>query len=317
MRTRTTRGEWLALDTGVYGHRAAPPSWERSVAAAVLAEPWAAASHRSAAVLHKLPGFRPGRPEITVRPGANARGRLAVVHRGIDVRTTTVLGIPTVTVEQAFVDLAQTVSELRLRTALAAAADRSPRVLDGVRDRYCALAPRGGRDLRPLRAVLLRFGAGDATDRTALEAQLAALLQALPVPVVDWEAPFPGRRPGTARVDALDTAPGASSSKPTGGPGTPASTTSSRTGDAMPRRPLRASSRCASPGTSSPRTSDGSAASCWRPGPGVGPRLRAWRALIGPAMPPTRRRPEVGGISRPIRATHAPNPGCACDRAPS
>ena len=235
--------------------------------AAVLAEPWAAASHRSAAVLHKLPGFRPGRPEITVRPGANARGRLAIIHRGVDVRTTTVRGIPTVTVEQTFVDLAQIVE----RASAADCTRRCERTGDLASSMQCETGT--ARWLLEVVATCdlcgpccSRFGAGDATDRTALEAELAALLQALAGPGRRLGGAVPWPSSGYGNASTRSSAPGASSSRPTGGPGTPASRTSSATGDAMPRRPLRASSPCGSPGTSSPRTSDGSAASCWRPG---------------------------------------------------
>jgi len=203
IRIRSSSGEWIWLDTAVYGHVAAKPTWERSVMAAVLAEPWAVASHRSAAVLHGLDGFRPGRPEITVRPGANARGRLSITHRGVDVRTTVVQGIPTVDIPQTFVDLAQVVSGAKLGSALADRADRTPRILDAVRDRYCELAPKGGRDLRPLRAVLQRFGAGDLPEASELEARMASVLAAAEIPIIEWQAPFPGRRPGAQRVDGL------------------------------------------------------------------------------------------------------------------
>jgi hypothetical protein len=200
---RVRTGQWIVLDNGVYGHVSAPATWERSVMAAILAEPWAVASHRSAAVLHHLVGVRPGRPEITVRPGANARGRLAIVHRGVDVRSTAIRGIPTVTVEQTFVDLAQVVSETRLRLALAARAEAAPAVLDAVRDRYCQLMPKGGRNLRKLRSVLTRFGAGELPERSALETRLAAVLDLPTIPPIEWEAAFPGRRPGLQRVDGV------------------------------------------------------------------------------------------------------------------
>jgi very-short-patch-repair endonuclease len=203
VRTRLANGSWVSLDNGVYGHVAAPPTWERSVMAAILAEPWAAASHRCGAVLHELPGFRRGRPEITVPAGANARGRLAIVHRGVDVPTTTVRGIPVVRKEQVVVDLAQVVSEQRLRTAVAGLADRDGRALDAVRDRYCALAPKGGRDLRPLRAVLERFGSGEPAEPSELELRLRTALRGALLQDARWEAPFPGRAPGPARVDAL------------------------------------------------------------------------------------------------------------------
>lgn len=201
--SRVASGEWIRLDNGVYAHLAAPATWERSLLAAVLAEHWAVVSHRSAAALHQLAGFRPGRPEITIRPGANARGRLALAHRGVDVRTTTVRGIPVVTVPQTFVDLAQVSGAARLQRALSERAEHDPRVLEAVRERYCLLAPRGGRNLRRLRAVLERFGSGELPERSALEAVLADVLECRGVPAVEWEAPFPGRASGPQRVDAL------------------------------------------------------------------------------------------------------------------
>jgi hypothetical protein len=191
------------MDTGVFTHAVSPPTWERSVMAAVLAEPWAVASHQSAAVLHGLPGFRPGRPTITVRPGANARGRLAVVHRGIDVQTDVVQGIPCSSVPQVLVDLAQVVGEPRLRAAVAGASDRSPVLLDALRDRYCELAPRGGRDLRPLRSVLTRFGAGDLPPESELERVMRRVFTVPEIPPIRWQAPFPGRQRGNQRVDGL------------------------------------------------------------------------------------------------------------------
>ncbi len=203
IRTRLHNGRWLRLDTAVYAERSSLPTWHRSVMAAVLAEPWAVASHGSAAVLHGLVDFRRGRPQITVRPDANARGRIAFAHRGVDVETTWVDQIPVSTLAQTFIDLAPIASQARLQNALSAKADRHRAALDAVRDRYCALSPRGGRDLRRLRAVLDTFGAGDLPPISALEAKLRAVLTAPALPPVVWEAPFPGRRPGTQRVDAL------------------------------------------------------------------------------------------------------------------
>ncbi len=203
IRARTTTGIWVPLDTAVFAHIAGRPTWERSVAAAILAEPWAVASHRTAAVLHQLDGFRQGRPEVTIRPGANARGRLSIAHRGVDVQTTRIDDIAVVTLPQVFVDLAQVISEPRLRQALGEKAGTSPAVLDAVRDRYCQLAPRGGRDLRPLRSVLERFGAGDLPTESELEKVLRFVLTDPRIPPIAWQAPFPGRDPGARRVDGL------------------------------------------------------------------------------------------------------------------
>jgi hypothetical protein len=203
IRGRVAAGSWIRLDHGVYAHIAAAATWERSVMAAVLAEPWAVASHQSAAVLHGFYGFRPGRPVITIRPGANARGQLAIAHRGVDVQATEVQRIPCVTVAQAFVDLAQVVAEPRLRAALSQHVDGVPRDLDRVRDRYCELAPRGGRNLRRLKAVLLRFGAGDLPTESELERRMRAVFGVDAIPPIEWQAPFPGRAPDGRRVDGL------------------------------------------------------------------------------------------------------------------
>jgi hypothetical protein len=203
IRARLDSGLWVKLDTGVYGAASARATWQRSVMAAVLAEPWAVASHRSAAVLHGLDGFRPGRPQITIRPGANARGRLAIAHRGIDVQTTRIDDIPVTSLAQTFVDLSQVSNQARLQRALSARAETSSTVLEAVRERYCELAPRGGRNLRKLRDVLDGFGAGDLPTRSELERVMQRVLSVGGIPAIEWEAPFPGRQPSEQRVDGL------------------------------------------------------------------------------------------------------------------
>ena len=199
--TRVRRGVWVAQDTGVYAHAASVPTWHRSVMAAVLAEPWAVASHRTAAALHRLPGFRQGRPEITVRPGANARGKLAVVHRGVDVQVTGRDRIPVTTVAQTFVDLSQVAQEARVREALSSAVLADRRLLAQLRDRYCTLAPRGGRNLRALRRILWAFGDDAPVAESELEVRLHRVLDDDAIPPVHWQARFPGRQPGHDRVD--------------------------------------------------------------------------------------------------------------------
>lgn len=200
---RLRSGAWVKLDTAVYGSPSVHPTWQRSVMAGVLAEPWAVASHRSAAVLHQLVGFRQGRPEITTRPGANVRGQLAIAHRGVDVRTTKIQGIPCVTLDHVFVDLAQVIPQRKLQVALARCADGNAAALEAVRDRFVALAPRGGRNLSSLRSVLDGFGAGEAIDESELERRARLLFTRTGVPPIVWQAPFPGRVPGAHRADGV------------------------------------------------------------------------------------------------------------------
>ena len=126
-----------------------------------------------------------------------------MAHRGVDVRTTRIDDIAAVTLPQVFIDLAQVVSETRLRECLATRAETSGSVLDAVRDRYCELAPRGGRDLRRLRRVLDSFGAGALPTMSELERRLHLVLSDRRLPPIEWEAPFPGRHPGPQRVDGM------------------------------------------------------------------------------------------------------------------
>jgi hypothetical protein len=163
---RLRSGAWVRLDSGVYGSPAAPPTWHRSVMAAVL-------------------------------------GGLAIAHRAVDTRVTRISGIPCVTLDQVFIDLAQVTSAERLGDALARATDLDRRLLDQVRDRYAALAPRGGRDLRNLRTVLEQLGAGDGITESELERRMRRLFTRPEVPPITWQASFPGRVPGPRRVDGL------------------------------------------------------------------------------------------------------------------
>lgn len=201
--SRLHRGLWIAQDVAVYAHAASEPTWHRSILAAVLAEPVAVASHRTAAVLHGIVGFRPGRPEITIAPGANARGRLSLAHRGIDAPATKRDGIPVTTVAQTFVDLAQVCSERRVRDALESWLVHDDRTLAALRNRYVALAPRGGRDLRPLRRILDALGDEELPTESELELQLHRAMASPRIPSVHWQATFPGRSEGDQRVDGV------------------------------------------------------------------------------------------------------------------
>lgn len=80
---RVQSGAWVSLAPGVYGLASSPPKWERQVAAAVLSRPRAVVGGSSAAVLHGFAGFRPGRPEVVVPAGSNARSPIARVNRSI------------------------------------------------------------------------------------------------------------------------------------------------------------------------------------------------------------------------------------------
>lgn len=79
--TRTGNGAWLRLAPSVYALASSPPKWERQMAAALLTRPGSIVAGRSAAYLHGLVGFRPGRPVIMIGTAGNARSELAQVIR--------------------------------------------------------------------------------------------------------------------------------------------------------------------------------------------------------------------------------------------
>lgn len=137
-----------------------------------------------------------------MRPGANARGKLAVVHRGVDVHVARRDNIPVTSLAQTFVDLSQVADEGRVRDALSPMLLRDPHLLTDVRDRYCVLAPKGGRNLRALRRILETFGDDAPAAESVLELHLHLLLSDPAIPPVRWQAPFPGRQQGRERVDA-------------------------------------------------------------------------------------------------------------------
>lgn len=79
--TRIKNGAWIRLAPGVYSMSSAPPRWERQMAAAVLTRSGSIVAGPSAAFLHGLDGFNPGRPVIMIGPSGNARSQIARVIR--------------------------------------------------------------------------------------------------------------------------------------------------------------------------------------------------------------------------------------------
>ncbi|HEX2046678.1 MAG TPA: type IV toxin-antitoxin system AbiEi family antitoxin domain-containing protein [Acidimicrobiales bacterium] len=106
IRRRIGSGRWVSVAVGVYRLAAVPVTWrQRALAACLVAGPGAVVSHRSAAVLWAISGFRPGRVEITVPPGRSNRNALAGVHRST-VKGVRRDGVPVTTVARTVGDLA-------------------------------------------------------------------------------------------------------------------------------------------------------------------------------------------------------------------
>jgi hypothetical protein len=173
---RVDTGRWVRVAAGVYRVAGVPVTWkQRALSACMASGPGAVVSHRSAAVLWGVSGFRPGPLEITVPRGRSGRNPLARVHRS-DVDGVRRDGIPVTRPARMISDLARVVGGDLLEEA----------VDDVLCRRLCRLedlAPRGA-----LREVLAAWGGDGLPDGVAEMRVVRALLAAgLPTPVRQYE----------------------------------------------------------------------------------------------------------------------------------
>lgn len=178
IRRRIGSGRWVAVAVGVYRLAGMPVTWrQRALAACLVAGPGAVVSHRSAAVLWGISGFRPGRLEITVPRGRSNRNALARVHRS-NVKGVRRDGVPVTRVARTVHDLAGVVGGAVLEEA----------VDDVLCRRLVRLEELDGRGSRALRAVLEAWN-GDALPAGVAEMRVvrALLAAGLPDPVRQHE----------------------------------------------------------------------------------------------------------------------------------
>jgi very-short-patch-repair endonuclease len=186
---RVRAGTWLWLGAGIYALPGNPPTWRRQLKAAELSVPGAGVCGSAACALHRLTGFRPGRPEIVVPARSAGHNRLATVRRYTPDRLVIVDGIRVVTPAQALVDAAPRVASGRLARALDDLVVAEPAELDAVRARYLAALGRPG--LGDLRSLLDVRGDGYVPTESELEVSLRGVVADARIPAVRWEAPPP------------------------------------------------------------------------------------------------------------------------------
>lgn len=193
IRWRLKAGRWECLHPGVYKIAGTPTSWrQRAIAACLHFGPGAVLSHRAAAVLQGLQGFKPEKTEVTVPRNRNRiRLREVVIHGTQDPipeeDITRVDGIPVTKPARTLMDLAAVVSEEVLETALDDAVRRrlvSVSFLDRWLEDPRRKRRRGARKLR--RLVDLRATVGVA--ESPLETRVLKLLRkaGLPVPMLQY-----------------------------------------------------------------------------------------------------------------------------------
>ena len=196
---RLFSGEWRRLLPGVYSPAELPVTWHQRVMAACL---WggdgAAASHRAAAALLKLPGFPKGKIEIST-PRRLARPGLVAYRRSL--RTNDVMrvdGIPVTSIPITLLNLGAVESLDRLEIAMD---DVLVRGLVS-RERLQHLLEedlRGVAGVQPLRRVLAAYT--HAPLESPLERRFLRLLRAVGLPEPEIQYPIRDGERLVARVD--------------------------------------------------------------------------------------------------------------------
>jgi len=166
------------VEAGVYRVAGAPMTWRVKVLASCLAVD-GVASHRSAAVLHGIDGFRPGPPEISVTRRDHARRVEARVHWSTDlgrVEPVTIDGIPATPLARTVLDLGAVCRVDVVERAIDALLARRSLTWQELLAVYELHRRPGRRGCGPLRQILEeRFGDG-ADAESVLEIELQRLL---------------------------------------------------------------------------------------------------------------------------------------------
>jgi hypothetical protein len=199
---RVRIGRWVRVGGGVYRVAGVPVTWsQRALAACLVAGPGAVVSHRSAAVVWGVSGFRPGPLEITVPAGRSGRNSLAEVHRTTSLPPrdrTTRQRVPVTRPARTVIDLAGRVGPALLEEVVDDMLCRRLVPLDKLRRRADELGRRRGS--RALQTVLEAWTPGALPEGVAEMRIVRRLMAAgLPEPVRQHEIRQEGEL--VARVD--------------------------------------------------------------------------------------------------------------------
>ncbi|HEX2038110.1 MAG TPA: type IV toxin-antitoxin system AbiEi family antitoxin domain-containing protein [Acidimicrobiales bacterium] len=193
VKRRVALGTWLPLAAGVYALASSPPTWQRQVLAACLAV-GGIASHRTAAALWGLSGFRPGPVHVLVAHGRSSCAAPATIHQSRTLRpaeVTRVDGIPVTRVARTLADLARHVARPALEDAVDDALCRRLVPLDSLARQRASPG---------FNAVLATWHDGSAPHEVAEARLLRRVLHAgLPPPETQHEVWHAGRF--VARLD--------------------------------------------------------------------------------------------------------------------
>ncbi len=155
---RIDEGSLLVVAPEVYRFAGAPVTWQQRVLVAALTEgDPALASHRTAAALWGLDGFRPGIVEVTTPLWLRRRRPGVRVHESTDLTDVDRVersAIPVTTIERTLIDLGAVVHRYKVEQAFDDALQRHLTTAEAVRDRFVQVARRGRRGVGVIRPLL-------------------------------------------------------------------------------------------------------------------------------------------------------------------
>ncbi len=192
---------------GVYRVRGAPRTWEQSLLLGVwMRGGGAAASHRAAAQLHRLPGFRADIVEITQpRIAGRPKERSGSVHTALllpDRHLTQRSAIPVTTVARTIFDLARRQPRGRMEVLLDHVLSRKLATLAEVRRVFFELAGRGRGGTALMRELLEARSDAVVAPASELEAHARRVFRTHGVPEPRFEVDL-GDEDWIGRVDCV------------------------------------------------------------------------------------------------------------------
>ncbi len=107
---RIQTGRWQRLAAGVYANQATKATWERQLQACLLAKGGSVVAGHSAAVLHRIEGFSPGRPTVMASSEVSPRISIGRLIRSADfdlVDKVIVKGFPATSVAETLWTVAE------------------------------------------------------------------------------------------------------------------------------------------------------------------------------------------------------------------
>lgn len=181
IRHRRSSGRWEEAVEGVYLVPGSPRTWQQKLIAAVFAAgTGACVSHRAAAALWVLPGFRRGPVEVTRPRGRHEGSPAGTVHesrvlppQSIRVRD----GIPVTSPARTLFDLASVVPAKRVERAVDNALSARLVTLTDLWAELVRLQGRGRRGIQAMRAILAERTDTYIPPDSELEAKLLEVLE--------------------------------------------------------------------------------------------------------------------------------------------